>query len=242
MIIRRARPARLALVLQHGANGGIGARDLVGLGHARCPGTGSPRSCSSSRSPSPASRSPRGRPCSTSASRAVVTQLRLRTPARAGRPQLRGAVARAGWPASSAPWPRWRSRSRCTRPAGRRSPGRRAAGRPGCRRWCSRAHVTRSAARGVPGAAVRHPAGRRTGGGPRFRRVEGLRRAPRPRPSTRSSPRRPGAGWTRWPGISAERSVFQPSCWPRCCRRTETTDLTSSHGPISRLGGNDREH
>jgi predicted alpha/beta-hydrolase family hydrolase len=29
--IRRARPARLALMLQHGASGGIGARDLVAL-------------------------------------------------------------------------------------------------------------------------------------------------------------------------------------------------------------------
>jgi predicted alpha/beta-hydrolase family hydrolase len=39
VIIRRARPARLALVLQHGANGGIGARDLVALA-TRLPGHG----------------------------------------------------------------------------------------------------------------------------------------------------------------------------------------------------------
>jgi len=39
VIIRRARPARLAMVLQHGANGGIGARDLVALA-TRLPGHG----------------------------------------------------------------------------------------------------------------------------------------------------------------------------------------------------------
>ena len=39
VIIRRARPARLAVMLQHGASGGIGARDLVALA-TRLPGRG----------------------------------------------------------------------------------------------------------------------------------------------------------------------------------------------------------
>jgi uncharacterized protein len=39
VIIRRARPARLAVMLQHGASGGIGARDLVALA-TRLPGHG----------------------------------------------------------------------------------------------------------------------------------------------------------------------------------------------------------
>ena len=39
VLIRRARPARLALVLQHGANGSIRARDLVALA-TRLPGHG----------------------------------------------------------------------------------------------------------------------------------------------------------------------------------------------------------
>lgn len=79
VIIRRARPARLVLLLQHGASGGIGARDLVALS-TRLPDHGittivlqQPFSVAGKRvAPRPA--------VLDEALAAVVKQLRLRTP------------------------------------------------------------------------------------------------------------------------------------------------------------------
>ncbi len=92
VIIRRARPARLALLLQHGANGGIGARDLVALA-TRLPGHGITTIvlAAAVRRRRQAGRA-RGRPCSTSALAAVVQAAPAAHPAGARRPQLRGPV------------------------------------------------------------------------------------------------------------------------------------------------------
>jgi putative SOS response-associated peptidase YedK len=167
------RPARLALMLQHGANGGIGARDLVALA-TRLPGHGittivlqQPFAVAGKRvAPRPA--------VLDECLAAVVKQLRLRTPlvlggrssgARCSCRMARelGAVAALALAFPLHP-PGRPEKSRADELLG--SGGADARG-PGHTR-----HVRRT--RGVPAPAVRHPAGRRTRRGPRVRRDQGL--------------------------------------------------------------------
>ena len=142
LVTHRARSPFVTLLLSHGAGGGIEARDLQALAD-RLPTHGVHVVLLEQPWRLAGRKVATAPPTLDDALVAAARTLRFRTPARGRRPLRRrtvgGAVARPGSGRPAA----WRSRSRCTRQAGRRSrgcPSWPAPAYPPC--WC-RARTTR---------------------------------------------------------------------------------------------------